>query len=422
MIKERYKGIYYGWIIVCLAALGSFFSGPGQTYSNSIFIDEYIHTFGWSRSEISGIYSAATLAAGLLMMVVGRYVDKFGQRQMMVVVSIILGVACFFNSIVQNIWMLGIGFFLVRLFGQGSMSLIPNTLVPQWFIKKRGRAMSFMAMGGFASAAFFPIANAWLIDLWGWEAAWRVWGILLLVLFAPLAFFGVRNRPEDMGLLPDGDRAIPLKAEEAPDSKQKLQKPVKDDDWTLQEAMKTRAFWAILICVGIPALVNTGITFHLLSIFGESQLSPQLAATVLSMMAVIGFPISLAAGFILEKVRTTLLLTVVFVIEIAVLILLIYTHSVLAGVVFGTIWGIGNGLERITLNIIWPNYFGRRYIGSINGIAMMIMVIGSAFGPLPLGIGFDHFHSYKESLFLLLVFPIIGVIASLLAKQPIKEI
>lgn len=384
MMKVRFQGIYYGWIIVFLAALGSFFSGPGQTYSNSIFIDEYINTFGWSRSEISGIYSGATLAAGLLMMVVGRYVDKFGQRQMMVVVSVILGLSCLFNSIVQNIWMLGIGFFLVRLFGQGSMSLIPNTLVPQWFIKKRGRAMSFMAMGGFASAAFFPIANAWLIDLWSWEMAWRVWGILLLVLFAPLAFLGVRNRPEDMGLLPDGDRAISLAMEEVSNSKQQLQNAVKEEDWTLQEAMKTRAFWAILICVGIPALVNTGITFHLLSIFGESQLSPQLAATVLSMMAVIGFPISLAAGFILEKVRTNLLLTVVFVIEIALLIILINSHSVLVGVMFGIIWGIGNGLERITLNIIWPNYFGRRYIGSINGIAMMIMVIGSAFGPLPL--------------------------------------
>ena len=54
---------YYGWVIVILAGLSHFFSGPGQTYSNAIFIDYYIEEFGWSRSTVSGIYSSATLLA-----------------------------------------------------------------------------------------------------------------------------------------------------------------------------------------------------------------------------------------------------------------------------------------------------------------------------------------------------------------------
>lgn len=156
-IKQSSGRYYYGWFIVFIAALGVFFSGPGQTYSNSSFIDEHILEFGWSRSEVSGIYSAATLVAGFIMMAVGRFIDRFGQRVMMTTIGILFALACFWNSIVSGIWMMAIGFFLIRLLGQGSMSLMPNTLVAQWFIKRRGLAFSLMSLGSFASAMLFPI-------------------------------------------------------------------------------------------------------------------------------------------------------------------------------------------------------------------------------------------------------------------------
>ncbi|NRK74125.1 MFS transporter, partial [Salmonella enterica subsp. enterica serovar Typhi] len=202
--RKRNTSIFYGWFIVFIAGLGTFFSGPGQTYSNSTFIEEYIKSFGWNRTEISSLYSIATLCSGFLIMFMGKFMDRFGYRRMLGIVSVLFSLACFFNSFVTNIWMLGIGFFLIRFLGQGSMTLIPNTIVPQWFIKKRGRAMSFMAIGSFSSAAFFPIANTWLIDKWDWQTTWQIWGVALLIIFTPLAIIGVRNRPEDIGALPDG--------------------------------------------------------------------------------------------------------------------------------------------------------------------------------------------------------------------------
>ncbi|MCY9372981.1 MFS transporter [Bacillus haynesii] len=409
---------YYGWAIVLISALAVFFSGPGQTYSNSIFIDEYIQHFGWSRSEVSGIYSAATLCAGILMMFVGRFVDKLGQRKMMVVVGLVLGAACFFNSFAVNIWMVAAGFFLIRLFGQGSMTLLPNTLVPQWFIKKRGRAMSFMAVGSFASAALFPVLNAWMIEKWNWQFTWQVWGFLLVFFFVPLAFFCVRNQPEDIGLLPDGEKGD---GEANQNISIRPSQPISEVDWTLKEATKTASFWYVLICVGIPALVNTGITFHLLSILGENNLSSQVAATVLSLMAIIGFPITMVSGFILEKIKSNLLLAFIFMMEMILLLLLLMTKSIETAILFGVVWGMASGLERITLNIIWPNYFGRRHIGSINGVAMAVMVAGSAFGPLPLGMGYDMFQSYTQVLLLMLILPGAGFICALLAKKPVKQ-
>ncbi|MEQ6389937.1 MFS transporter [Bacillaceae bacterium S4-13-58] len=417
MLKKYVKNIYYGWIIIGIAALGVFFSGPGQTYSNSAFIDEYIRELGWSRSEVSGLYSFATLCAGLLMIFVGRFIDRFGQRLMMVVVGTLFAFACFFNSQVTSMWMLAIGFFLVRLLGQGSMSLIPNTLVAQWFVKRRGFAFSLMTLGSFASAMSFPLINTWLIQTWDWRFAWSFWGVLLLVIFVPIALFGVRNKPEEMGLQPDGnqkqlEKFKPILGTTVVEAEQ---------DWTLKEAMKTKSFWAILICVGIPAMVNTGITFHIISIFESNNLTPEIAAMVLSLMAVVGIPMSLVSGIITEKIKTNYLLLFIFIIELILLLLLLVTTNLFIAIVFGTLWGISNGFERIGLNVIWPNYFGRKYIGSINGVGVTAGVLGSAFGPLPFGIGFDMFQSYVPVLLFVLIFPVIGIICSLIAKKPEKS-
>lgn len=412
-IKTKF---YYGWIIVALSAMGVFFSGPGQTYTISLFIDEYIKEFGWSRSTVSSIYSAATLLAGILLFLVGRLIDKYGQRKMVVIIGSMLALACFWNSLVSNMVMLFIGFFLIRLFGQGSMTLLPNTLVPQWFIKYRGRAFSFMAIGGFVSSAAFPIINAWLITTYDWTTTWTVWGILLLFIFVPIAYVFTRNKPEDIGLLPDDATVLKRTGQEIQEDDTVL-----EENWTLKEARKTLAFWLLLFIVAIPALVNTGLTFHLVSILGEGGIKPAVAALILSLMAIIGFPITFISGFILEKVKVNILLAIVFIGEIFMIIIIFFTDSIFMAILFGVVWGITGGLERITLAIVWPSYFGRKHIGSIKGVAMTMMVIGSAFGPLPFGVAFDMFHGYEEILLATLILPAAAAIAAISTKQPVKS-
>lgn len=404
---------YYGWLIVAVAALSHFFSGPGQTFSNAIFIDYYIEEFGWTRSTVSGIYSAATLLAGFMLFMVGRLFDRIGARKMAVLVSVLLALACLFNSMVVNAVMLFIGFFLVRLLGQGSMSLVPNSLVPQWFISKRGRAISIAALGGMIGSALFPLLNVWLIEAFGWRVAWQVLGISILVMFTPLALLIIRNRPEDIGLKPDNGAVL---------TKVEQEKQLSSDiSWTVKEAKKTRTFWLLLFCVAIPALVNTGMTFHLVSIFSEQSLAPETAATVLSLMAIVGFPVTFLAGYLVDKIRVQWMLAVVFAGEILSIFLLKQADILAAAILFGIVWGFMLGIERVTLGVIWPNYFGRQYLGSILGISMAVMVIGSALGPLPFGIFYDYFGRYEEILWTIMIFPLLGIIAALMAKPPRKE-
>ncbi|ALS79139.1 MFS transporter [Planococcus kocurii] len=404
---------YYGWVIVILAGLSHFFSGPGQTYSNAIFIDYYIEEFGWSRSTVSGIYSSATLLAGFLLFIIGRMIDKVGARKMAIAVSLILAAASIFNSFVVNWVMLFMGFFAIRLFGQGSMTLVPNALIPQWFIQKRGRALGLAALGGMIGSAAFPLINVWLIEAYGWRTTWQILGASIVLIFTPLAFFFIRNRPEDIGLLPDNG---PLVRDED------QQKPLSSDSsWTVKEAKKTRSFWLLLFCVVVPALVNTGMTFHLVSIFSIQSLAPETAATVLSLMAIIGFPVTFLAGYLLDKIRVQWMLAFVFVGEIASIFLLKEADLFSGAILFAVVWGFMLGIERVTLSVVWPNYFGRQYLGSITGISMAFMVVGSALGPLPFGLFYDFFGGYKEVLWVIMIFPLLGIVAALLANPPEKK-
>ncbi|MCG7333559.1 MFS transporter [Salinicoccus roseus] len=408
------KNFYYGWVIVAVCGLAVFFSGPGQTYSNAAFIDEYIKEFGWSRTEVSSIYSFATLVAGFVMIGVGNFIDRFGQKKMMLIAGIVLALATFFNSFVQNMFMLAIGFFFIRLFGQGSMTLIPNTLVPQWFIRKRGVAFSLMMLGSFSSAMLFPIINVWLISEWGWRFAWQFWGFALLLIFVPLAWIFIRNSPEEMGLAPDG----PIRKRNDGEEDENIDVFNFEDSWTLKEASRTLSFWTLLICVGIPSMVNTGITFHIVSIFKENGLEMGASAMVLSLMAMVGIPMSFVSGLITDRIRTNYILIMIFVIEIILLLFLNNVTTYALAILFGVIWGMSNGLERIGTNVVWSNYFGRRYVGSINGVGSTMVVIGSSLGPLPFGLGYDMFGSYTFILTLMVLFPVIGIISALLSKKP----
>lgn len=406
---------YYGWIIVFIAALAVFFSGPGQTYSISIFIDAYLVHFGWSSTLVSTMYLFATLLAGFLLFIIGRFVDKFGQRKMTVIVGALLGVACIFNSLLIGPVMLFFGLFMLRLFGQGSMTLIPGTLVPQWFVHKRGRALSFMAFGSFLSAAALPPFNAWLIDQVGWQASWLVWAGLLFLLFVPLAFFFIRNKPEDVGLFPDN-----LTYEEV-STNSSGKSSIFEEAWTIKEALRTRQFKMLLFCVAVPSMVNTGIVFHFVPILAESGIGRTEAAFILSIMAMVSFPITFLAGFIVERVKANYVLAVASLGQIMIMMLLIHTNSYSGAIIFGIARGIVGGFEAISLGIIFPNFFGRANIGSIKGVTSTMTVIGSAFGPLPFALAYDYYGGYQEVLYLMMMFPFIAMIFAFISQKPVKE-
>ena len=405
--------IFYGWIIVLIAGLAVYFSGPGQTYNVSVYIDSYINEFGWSRTTVSSMYSMGTFAAGMLMGVVGKLLDRYGHRKMTVVIAAGFGAALFFMSTVNSVFMLLIGFFLIRLLGQGSMGLIGGTLVPQWFIRRRGRAMSIVSVFGALSMATFPAMNIWLIQRFGWQNGWRTWMLILWIIVIPIFYFFIRTRPEEVGLYPDNEKP--------PDPVDGEVVLIEEDSWTLSEAMKTRSFWLVNYITVIPSAIITACIFHQISILGQSGLSPEAAALISSVTSLINLPIVLLAGGLADRYPMKYLMAITQGLLLAMVGVLYLADSMTLVLLYGGIMGVQMGIQAIIRGVVWPDYFGRKHLSTIRGVNMMAGVIGSALGPLPFGYAFDVFGGYSEILLASMIFPLVGIFLGFLAQKPVKK-
>lgn len=406
---------YYGWVITAITSLSVFFSGPGQTYFISAFIDLYIKEFGWSRATVSSMYSASTLVSGLLLFIIGRFTDRYGQKKMMIIVAALLGASCIWNSFISGLWMLFLGFFTGRIMGQGSMTLIPSTIIPHWFISKRAFAFSLMSVGSVAGSSIIPPLNTVLIDKFGWNNTWRLWAMLLWFFFIPIVYFFLFNKPKDLGLQPDNN------AQGTSDDNQTQRDNTSKSSWTLKEAMRTKTFWFMLLCqINLP-MIHTGIVFHFMSIMGAKGFSASTSSFILSLLAIVSFPSTFLAGYVLDRLKAKYAAGFICFLLLAGSVVLMNTASIFSAVIFAIIQGIAMGFNSVFSGLVWPTYFGVKHLGSIRGAAMTATVIGSALGPLPFGIAYDILGRYNEAFILIMLFPASGIIAALLSRTPVKD-
>jgi MFS family permease len=360
------------------------------------------------------MYSLGTLSAGLLMGFIGNLYDRKGHRIMTTFVVLGLSLACVWMSVVLDPIMLLGGFFLIRLFGQGSMGLSSMTLPLQWFLRRRGFVLSLVSLGGVVSSALFPPLNTWLIHSLGWPAGWRIWALLLGVIMIPIAYFFIRDQPEDVGLSPDTLKPV--------DSVRTDSSALyKADWWTLREALATRSLWLLLFCSAIPSAILTALTFHHVSIMSQLGISVELAAIILSSQALVRIPMMFLAGYVIDRVNPRLLMVVNQSVLLIGMSILYLANGLSTALIYGLVIGTMLGFHIVVSGIIWPYYYGRRSLTSIRGVTMMVSVISSAIGPLPFGLAFDIFGGYQEILRLALIFPSLGVIAAFFAKKPTKH-
>jgi MFS family permease len=229
---------------------------------------------------------------------------------------------------------------------------------------------------------------------------------------APIAYFITRDRPEDVGLSPDGEVSLDQDADSS--------SFFSEANWTAREAIGTRSFWLLLFCNMIPSAINTGLIFHQVSIMDHVGVSVEAAAGVLSIMALIRLPLVLVAGQIADRVPPRYLQIGSMAGLLISMFALYFTRSVQMAMVYGVLLGITMAFQILVGGVIWPEYYGLRYLGSIRGITMMAAVIGSALGPFPYGYAYDIYGGYTEALVFSMVFPIIGIIAALMATPPKK--
>lgn len=292
------------------------------------------------------------------------------------------------------------------------MTLLPSTVVPYWFIKKRAFAFSIMSMGGVLGSAFIPPFNTWLISSFGWNMVWRLWAVLLWFVFIPIVFFFLFDKPQDLGLLPDNEKIC------AEENTNKTEVKKEKHSWSLKEAMNTRSFWGMIFCQSLLPMVTTGVVFHFISIFGSKGLPSTSAAFVLSLLAIVSFPTTLIAGHFLDRIKIHYAAAFISFLELMALTLLFLSDSIYTAIAFTVIQGSAMGLQSVCGGIVWPDYYGIKHLGSIRGLAMTATVLASALGPIPFGIAFDLFGSYNPAIFVMMFFSTVGILVAFLSPKP----
>jgi MFS family permease len=409
-VNQRF---FYGWVMLGVAALGMFASGPGQSHMFSVFILPIGEDLGISHTSVSSAYALATLVAAFGLPWVGRLVDRYGVRPVMLSVAVLLGCAAMAFGAMTGMVTLAFGFAALRFLGQGSLMLCSANLVAQWFNRKRGFALSLMGLGFSLTMAAHPPLGQWLIDHLGWRAAWFWLGILTWLLLVPVIALLLESKPESLGLHPDGD------ADDGGDQAARGQGA--DVGLTIGQAVRTPAFWIIALSLATFSMLVTGLFFHQVSIFQSTGLGPQMAAWVFPISAVSMVLAMPVFGRLLDRLPTKPMFACAMLTMTAAMLALVLVHDAATAALYGIVFGINNAAVHTHMTYLWPRFFGRRYLGGIQGTAQTIAVVGASLGPLPLGIAFDLYGAYTGALLTLAVLPVVCSIAILLMREPQLE-
>lgn len=403
---------FYGWVMVVVAMAGYFASGPGQSHIFSVFILPLSRDLGLDQTEISSAYALATLAAAFGLPYIGRLIDRYGMRRVVLITTTLLGFAAIAFGQVQGVIMLCLLFGALRFLGQGTLMLSSTNLVGQWFNAKRGFAASLVGLGFSASVALHPPLAQWLIDHVGWRDAWFWLGIMTWIFYLPLVFFLVQNKPEDLGLSPDGDGPA-VGVDKGPGAVSDARTGL-----TSSEALRTPAFWITALALSSFSMLVTALFFYQVSIFQTQGVPQQVAARVFPISAIAMVCFMPIFGRLLDRLPTKPLFAAAMLLMTASMTSLTFVQDLPTAVVYAVIFGMNNAAVHALIGYVWPRFFGRKHLGSIQGTAATFMVVGASIGPLPFGAAYDATGSYQTALLTLAVLPVICAIAVLFMRPP----
>lgn len=399
---------FSGWWMLLVACLAVFLSGPAQTYGVSVFVDPMIEDLGLSRSLFSTLYSVGTLVSAGALVVVGRQIDRLGNRIIISVAALLFGGALFLLSAVNSLVMLLIGFGLLRTFGSGVLTLAARTLVPNWFHSRAGRAFSLIGLAAMLSQALIPLFNNTMIASIGWRDAFRVNALIMWLLLLPIVAVVLRNRPSDIGQVPDG---VPPESPRAGTFGD-------EGGITLHAALRSITFWSLIGASVVPSLVVTGLAFNQVAILTDRGFPSSLAATTFAVESAVALPTTLLAGWLVDRFPVRIILMLGQVCLIVAMLFLLVAQSPALVLCYSAWRGASSGLWMVAADVAWPSYFGRKHLGSVRGVGFAVGVVGAAIGPIPFGLSYDLLGSYTAAIAGLLCLPLLAALAVLRAHPP----
>jgi MFS family permease len=389
MASTRAK-VFYGWWVALVAALGLFLNtGTIVVFSFGVFAKAMGQEFHSGRAKISLAFTIHNLTAALFVPLAGRLVDHYGPRRVLLPFTALFGLILVSSKILSDaIWQLYVFYFALGLVSGGAGAMLYTNVISHWFDRHRGLALSVMMLGMGSGAIVMPSVAQRLVTTFGWRVAYCIFGLTVLLIALPMLAVFLKERPENMGLLPDGAAEVPTSTPTA----------VNEIGLTLREAVNTPAFWIIVSVLFLVTASVHACFIHLPALLTDRGSTAQLAAFASSLLGVGLFIGRVGCGYLLDKFfapRVAALLLSAAAIGIAFLAL---GHTISSALIAAPLVGLGLGAEVDLVAYLTSRYFGLRSYGAIFGLIWAVFGVSGGLGAYLMGFGFDKTGSYVVPL------------------------
>jgi sugar phosphate permease len=418
----RVVPFYYGWWVVIAAAIITLIASEAPIYCFSALVDPLEEEFGWSRAAIGAGPSIAALIAGLAMPVAGYLVDRVGARPLLVAGVMLIGGGFVAISRVEALWQFYISVSVVAVGLSLAGPPVCAVALAHWFVKRRGLALGILFAGAGASGVMVLVL-ALLISLLGWRTGDMIVGIVQLAVCIPLALT-VRHRPEEMGLLPDGEpsglsQASGSPPPEAVDGQGGSSDIGQEEGLTVGQALHTRSFWLLASALILTYVGGLAVIVHVIPYLDESGGFTEEGAAMIAMGIPFGSLVGgLVFGWLADYLSKRWLLAASWILQGLGILVFAAIHSPWQAAVFLVMFGPALGGAFTLLPALLPEYFGLRAFGTIQGLLMTAATLGGFAGPIFAGAAYDVMESYRLAFLLLTLTTCIGAVVILMMGRP----
>ena len=390
---------YYGWRVVlsaCLGVMGGF--GSLFVYTFAVFVKPLSAQFGWNRGSISLGFGLAAITLGLISPLLGRWIDRFGPRRIILPCMTVFGCAIASLAFLRfELWQFYATCIVLGLVGNGAAHLAYSRSISTWFERRLGMALALVMVGAGLGAMILPVFAQAIISRAGWRAAYLSLGCVALLLGLPLSWRYVIERG----------------------SSRRETSHVVHSGQTWQQGLRSYAFWSFVAVLFVSSISMNGAITHLSALLTDRGIAPAEAALCASVLGGSSLLGRIGVGWLLDRVFGARVAFLVSLITAAGIFLLAHASSYIAGCLASALIGIGAGGEAAITPYLLTRYFGLRAFSTLYGLTWAFYAAAGAIGPVILGRAFDTTGSYASLLLILaLALSLAATMNLLLPKYP----
>jgi len=391
----------------------------GVRLSFTVFFVTLIDEFGWARADTAFIFSTSMIVFAVSSTLAGIALDKWGARRTFGSGAAILAFGLLMSSRINNIFQLAISYGVVAGLGITILGLAPQaSLIARWFRLRRGTAIGIAFAGTGVGTLLFTPGTEYLISNYNWRNAYIVLAALTFVTI-PMIVIYMRQNPADLNLHPDGIAA---------NTQNDIHNQAPELDWTMRQAIRTPAFWLLMIAATGAIGPVRMLTVHQLAVMVDAGFNRSQASVIVGFAGAVTSIAFILLGAISDRSDRRLIYLAGSFSLISAIIVLGRLHSPTQSawlLVYAILLGFGEGSRSSLVTAVASDLFPGNALGAINGSVGAAFGIGAAILPWTAGLFYDLQGNYSTAFVITIGIVIVSTIALYLAplfhrqQQPI---